>query len=55
MKIENVYLTIKYDEAFEWSVDKKDYANMSLVLSAWGFKHSLEHAFAMIAYAEDRT
>lgn len=52
MRIEDVYTAVQFDEAFRWSVDHKDYMNMALVLRSWGFKHSLEHAHALVTYAE---
>jgi hypothetical protein len=55
MTAQQVHDALKNDLAYRWSREHADVANMMIVLRAHGFKHSWEHAEAMIGFVASPT
>ncbi len=54
MNASQVHEQLKTDLAYQYSIDKNDGHNMCMVLRAYGFKHSFEHAQAIIHFAKEQ-
>jgi len=51
--VKQVYTALKNDEAFRKARRDQNYNDMQLILRAYGYKHTVTHAFAILDYGND--